>query len=687
MIQAKIDPTSITRIKEKDVESIFDWFEQHQRLFYTLGRCYHRHRQQLEEGFYRSIIKVHKELPRFNGETSFEMWVTSIFIHICRELSDNSSLQVSEEGESSQDLFRALDRLKADEKEAVVLTYVKGIPREELAHLLHTSVEKVKEPLFSGIQSLRKEMGFGLSFNGCKEYHKYYIDYLERDLDRPKKIEFEMHLYHCQNCQEDLGTFQDVLVSLAGKIEDFHMPAGFMENVKDRLKAKEKHRQKKSKKRKKMVLIFASVCALLIAIEVFTGSFTNLYYTWTEEDEQLRTFLQQGLGKRLNLEAESNGVKIKIKSVIADDIQTLVFYEIEDTARDNQYIMNDSGGFYVENEHEIMSRKAYPRYYPPDLTSDINNKEKNVYQGKISLLPLTKDEGTVKLKIKTLQRLIRDSSDQNNITVYEHGAPETGEWNFEIPVTKQPSIEYELDQETEVEGIPIRFDKLMIAPTATILNSSIHNELPVKRIEFLNLDHITINNKMLKTDPYSSYLLSFQKNNGFTFQTSFAPFFGEKPKDINVQFQSIQLTVEDHKMIELDDTKEYPQTFEYAGSTISIDNVEVGDPTEVVISNHEIENRGYEWIQFNIMDKDEKEINSMEMNAEGVLVDINGIEYDMDKDPVPYEEIEQPRYFFTVQTLKLHSNSADKNVIPKKLEIYEYSTTKYLDKNVEISLE
>lgn len=140
-----------------------------------------------------------------------------------------------------------------------------------------------------------------------------------------------------------------------------------------------------------------------------------------------------------------------------------LFYEIEDTAKDNQYMMDDNEGLSVENEYEIMGYKTFPRYSPPDLTSDLNNKEKNVYQGKISLQPLKKDEGTIKLKITTLQRLIRDTSDQNNVTTaYE------GEWNFEIPVTKQPSIEYELDQETEVEGLPIRFNKLTIAPTETI---------------------------------------------------------------------------------------------------------------------------------------------------------------------------------------------------------------------------
>ena len=99
---------------------------------------------------------------------------------------------------------------------------------------------------------------------------------------------------------------------------------------------------------------------------------------------------------------------------------------------------------------------------------------------------------------------------------------------------------------------------------------------------------------------------------------------------------------------------EYPQTFEYAGSTISIDKVEVGQPTNVVISNHEIENRAYESLQFHIVGEDENESSSMEMNSEGVLVDKNGVEYDMNENPVAYEEIEQPRYFVTVQSMELH---------------------------------
>ncbi|WP_066072461.1 sigma-70 family RNA polymerase sigma factor [Neobacillus soli] len=689
MIPVKIDPTSITTIKEKGVESIVDWFDQHKQTFYILGWSYLSNQQQMEELFYRSIIKVHKELPRFKNETSFETWVTSIFIHICRELSDIRSLQASEESEQHKDLFKALGQLKENEKEAVVLTYVKGFSQEETAHLLQVSVEKMKGLLFSGIQSLRKELGYG-PFNGCKEYHKDYIDYLERTLDRSEKIDLEIHIYHCQDCQEDLATFQDVMLTmlnLTERIGDFQVPSDFMENVKAKLAEKEKHKQLKNKKRKRMGIVFASIFALLIGIEFFTGAFTNLYYTYTEEDPQLRAFLQQGLSERLNLEAESDGVKIKIKSAIADDVQTLVFYEIEDTKEDYQYLMNTDDGVSVENKHEIMSREAYPRYYPPDLESDVNNKEKNVYQGKISLPPLSTDNGKIKLKITRLQKLIHNSPDRNSFRANMEMEYEFGKWNFEIPVTKQPSIEYALDEETEVEGIPVRFDKLTIAPTATILQYAFNNEQPEKRIEALIFDNLEVNHKKVKADMYgSSFLDSPQDMNWSTFQAHFDPFFGEKPKEVNVQYGSIYLTVEDQKTIELDATRGYPQTFEYGGSTISIDKVEVGQPAIVVISNHEIKNRAYQALDINIVSEDENETSSMEMNSEGVLVDKNGIEYDINENHVAYEKLEQPRYFVTVQGLELHSDNAGEKVIPKRLEIHGYNTTKYLDDVVKISL-
>jgi RNA polymerase sigma factor (sigma-70 family) len=681
----KIDSVSNTTIRETSVDSIVDWFELHKQSFYTLGWAYLGNQQQMEELFYRSILKVHKELPRFKSVSRFETWVTSMFLHICRDLSKDRGLRTRVERETRQDIFKALDQLNENEKDAMLLTYVKGISKEESAQLLQVSLEKLKESLFFGIQSLRNEVGKGSLYNGCKEYQKDYIDYLERTLDRSKKIDLEKHIYHCPDCQADLSTFQDVMVTLSNltdSLDDLHVPPSFMENVKDRLAEKKKHRQQKKKKRITVGLIFAAVFALLLGLEVLTGVFSKPYYTWTEDDQELRAFLQQDLGERLNMEAESKGVKIKIKSVIADDVQTLVYYEIEDTEEDNQFYMDRFDGVFVENEHEILNREGYQGYHPPDFESELNKEEKNVFHGKISLQPLTSDNGTIKLKISKLTKLNRDSIDQNGFN--GNMDYETGEWNFDIPVTKQTSEEYVLHAETEVEGIPIRFEKLTIAPTATVLQYGINNEQTEKRLDVLDLNHLEVNNKIVKADMYGGTFFNTQQDvNWFTFQRHFEPLYGVKPKEVNVELESVRLLFDDPKTIELDAYQEYPQTFEYAGSTISIDKVEIGQPTKVVLSNQE--NRLYESLNFQVLGENESEIGSMEMNSEGILVDKNGVEYNINE-PISYEEIEQPRHFITVLTTELRHRTAGEKVIPKRLEIYGYNVMKYLDDVVKIKL-
>lgn len=687
MIPAKIDPISITTIREKGIESIVDLLDQHQQSFYILGWCYLSNQQQIEELFYRTILKVQKELPQLNNITSFEMSITSIFIHNCRELSRDKSLQVSEESEPRQGVFKAFDQLQQDEKEAVILTYVQGFSQEQTAHLLQVSAEKMKELLLSGIQSLRNEICTGSTFHGCLEYQKDYLDYLGRMMDRSKKIDFEVHIYHCPQCQEELASFQDVistLSNLTNRIEDLHIPIHFMENVKEKLQENEKQKQQKHKNRKRMGLVFASVFAVLIGVGFFTGTFANLYYSWVEEDPQLISYLQQGLGQRLNLEAENEGVKITIKSVIADDVQTLIFYEIEDTVEDSQYmIINDSRGVYVWNENDIMRNTIFPKHYPPDLESDINNREKNVFQGKLSLFPLKTDSGTIELQITNLHKLNRDSTEGQNYWGYSNIEEKRGVWNFEIPVTKLPSTEYALDEEVEIEGIPIRFEKLIIAPTVTNLQFSINREQSEKRIEFLEFNNLEMNNKKVKADMYgTSYVDSQQDMNWSALQASFDPLFRVKSKEVNIQLKSVYLSFEDKKTIELDVTPDRPQTFEYAGSTISIDKKEDGLSTEFVVSNHEVENRAYEGLYFDFLDDNGEVPNVTEMNSEVIIVDKNGVEYDMYQTSYPYDEIEQPHYFNTLQSARFQGEK-----IPKKLEIYGYQTTKYLDDVVKISLE
>ncbi|WP_368298564.1 DUF4179 domain-containing protein [Cytobacillus firmus] len=672
IIPEKNNPILPVTISVKEIKSIVNWFEHHQRSIYALGWSYLGNQGKIEELFYRAILQVHKELPKFKNSTSFEMWVLSIFIQVCRELPIDNSLKASEES-----IFHALQQLKEQEREVLVLTYIKGVSREEAAQLLQLSSEQINELLFSGFQLLRKGLGNGECYQGCKEYQKLYMDYLERKLERPRKIDFEMHIYHCHNCQDDLASLQETILNFSETIETFSVPAGFMENVKERVSHRENFIKLKKKKSKRIGFISASVFVLFMCTGYFTGIFSKIYYSLTEENQELRIFLQEDLGERLGLEAESNGVKIKIKSVIADEIQTLIFYEIEDTNDNNQYMINIDDGIFIEDEMKIMVANTYPMYIPPDMESDLNKKEKNIYHGKMSLRPLKENKATIQLNINKVLKLKRNSSDS-----FVNMEPEEGKWNFDITVTKNPSVEYALNEEVEIEGIAVLIDKLILAPTGTILQYGLKNEQPEKRIDIINFKNLEINNKVAEADLYGNSYVHAQNDLRWSkFQAHFKPLFEKETNEVIVRFDSVYLSIVDNKTIALNASKEYPQTFEYAGSTISIDKVEVGQPSIVVISNHEIKNRAYESLNFNIVTEEENI--SMEGDYKGVIVDKNGKEYDINKSPFIYEELEQPRHFFTVQSFKIQGEK----VVPKSLDIFGYNTTKYLDNEVELDTE
>ena len=373
------------------------------------------------------------------------------------------------------------------------------------------------------------------------------------------------------------------------------------------------------------------------------------------------------------MEAESNGVKVKIKGVVADDIQTLVFYEIHDTKEDKQYFMAFEDGVTVENEFDIMKRDTYPRYSFPDVEAEMNKANKDVFYGKIALRPLEEDQGEIKLRITKIQELANEDGGSFGFRAGEY---KNGYWSFEFPVTKQPITEYEINEQRELEGVAVRLKKLIVAPTATFLQFGINTEKLEKRIDLLNFKSLEVNNKKVEAERYGSHFMDHQLEGGWTgFQAYFDPLYGEKVKDFKAQLDSIYLSIVDHKSIELSGNEKFPQTIEYAGSSLWIDKTQAGQSTKVIIRNDDLENREYESLHINFVDENDQQPNTTHIDSKGVLVDKNGVEYDPQKGPIDYEKLEQPRHFVTEQSMRVEGID-DKSM---KLQITGYNSLKYLD--------
>nr|WP_275695649.1 DUF4179 domain-containing protein [Fredinandcohnia sp. SECRCQ15] len=447
-------------------------------------------------------------------------------------------------------------------------------------------------------------------------------------------------------------------------------------------------RTKLKKRRIKRSVIVTSILALILFTGMATNTFTNIYYSWADwrqqEDELIRAYYTSGLGERLNLEQVSNGVKVTIKTAISDEFQTLIYYEIEDLNEENQYMFNYDG-ISVMTENGALNHAFNP--------TPLKTEEKNVFRGQFSTEPISTESETIELKLSKLLK-----ANQNYWSVPEEQLEfAEGEWNFKIPVKKQPSTVYELGKNVEIDGVPVKFEKLIIAPTATILQYNIDNYQSNRDIYSLNIDSIETNEKIVKADIYGWNPFYYSGNpNGS--QVGFETLIFEDPKTIKVHFGSMYAFVNEQKTYDIDVSKGFPQSFEYQGSEISIDKIEVGNPTKVFMTAEYSKKRSYERLDFQFNTDDREESISTEMvNMEFVIVDRNGKVYEQkefeemslnEKDYITLMERHQyARYYETNMEMDIIKDLSDQEVIPTGLEIRGYQTTTHLEDIIEISLE
>ncbi len=670
---------AVSTIREKDMKSTYEWFYDRKDSFYKLGWIYFQQQSDLETVFHETIVKIYDEKHPKQGK-EFEPWVTSIFISICRNrVSQKTEQASSRTTELEDEIFRELDQLQIEYKEAIAFVYLKELTIQEVAHILQVPADTVKNRLLEGIRVLRKKLNSQHFARSCKNYERKFIDYLGKTLEREEKVDLEIHLHSCIDCQRELSSIQDTIFTLTEAGENVRMPSNFMENIENKLEETKRKRLRSRKKKNIWGMSVAAFFVLMICTGFVTNSYANMYYSWigwTEsEDEQLIAYWKKGLGEPLNLVKENNGVKITIKSAIADDIQTLIYYEIEDTTNDRQYTMNMYDGVMVENEFEVLDRSVQERYYPPIFQKNTqDDDEPNVFKGKISLLPIEEDEATIELKITRLQQMF-DSIESASTIPYEEIQFLEGDWTFDIPVKKHEAIVHDLDQEIEVDGIPITLTKLTLAPTATLLDYQFENFQQNRHINTILFKEIRANDRTAKAEVYSMNWL----------QASFEAIYPYEPDHVEIQFHALDYYQEDRATIKIQD-KELPQTFEYGGSDISIDRITIGNPTQIELTYGLSEEREFESLNIFLLPENEKDPISIGGSSEGVLIDREGNQYDIEDYVYNYETVEQPRYFETKHVMEIYDNASDQ-AIPKNLEIQGYMSSTYLDNIVEISLD
>lgn len=664
MIIAETDPVLVKMIREKDMGAIIKWFDLRKESLYKLACSYLKSPEAIQEVFYNVIVKVHTDIRKQKQNPYFENWVLSLFLRECKEVN--------------------LHGFQGELDDALILTYVLGLSHDKVARILEIPTETVKERLYKGIQNI----------SGVDEGHNQekFIDYLSRTLERPEKIELEIHIHTCRSCQLGLTAFQDSILSLVEEANAIKVPANFLENVITRVNKMQELKRKKKKKRTNIGLVITSSLVLLLLVGYVTNGFNYIYYSWLDwrdkEDEQLLAYLKNGLGEPLNLVQESNGIKVTIKSVIADDYQTLIFYEVENLESAEQYGINFWNGVFAEDEMRTFDQHSIPINQLPVQPLE---SEGDIFKGTISLLPVTPKTETIKLNISKLQKMEKDIETSVWIDPYGEGAFTTGEWNFEIPVKKQASIEHVVDEKITVEGVKIGVEKLILAPTMTVLQYHFEPYNNNKNINELFFEGIKTKDKTAKPVLFGwNYPIQNSSWQYFTFQSVFDSLYFEDPKEVKILLSSMSYFKSDFYKADIAMNQPFPQTFDYLGSEISIDKIELGTTTKIELTAEMSEGRKFESIHYEILGRnDGMPIPMVRMDdVEGVLVDRNGKIYNRDDYDfyANMDEIERPRHYQTKILIEVHNEVADEEIVPGWLQINGFQGTTYLDDEINIKL-
>jgi hypothetical protein len=686
-MKAETETVIVKNVGEEGMKSILNWFDVRKASFYKLARAYSSSNQEIQEVFYQTVMKLFDDKKYNVQNQNFELQAAALFIKECQAINKTSSDDTG--NNQSGTIFNELKNLEEKDKEAVAVIYLKELSFVEAAQVLQISIDSLKSRLSRGIQQLSRGLEKEIHAGGCTPYRSKFIDYLGKNLDRNEKVELEIHIPTCPSCQEELTDVQETILSLQRSADQLHIPPELMQPVKKKAAETESLKIQRKKKRSRLGLAAVGMMTFIVCTGFVTGGFTSLYYSWMgwaeKEEMEIIQYYKSGVGEPLELVQENKGVKVTIKTAVADDIQTVIYYEVEDMNKENQYFFNQDEGMRVENEYEVLDMQANQRFYHPFENGLANEEELNIFRGKISLAPIKADSGTIKLRLMRLQETIKEEPDSSTMDSYYPEFLE-GEWNFDIPVEKHESTVYDLDQESEVDGIPIQINKLTLAPTAALLEYSYQERDQEQWIEHVTMDSLTTNGYSAKADYFGGGEFINQAGEWTTLQSRFEPLFVTKPEEVTLSFDSMNLFIEDKKDIEINQAGDLPQTFEYRGNELTIDRVEMaGNSTKVFITDPYTEGREHERLRMQVMSDSSSQ--GYGFGVDGILVDKNGEEFEPEGYHYPFEEIEQPRFFETSHELELYDDSSSDPGYPARLVIEGYNVTKYIEDKINIPID
>lgn len=422
----------------------------------------------------------------------------------------------------------------------------------------------------------------------CDLIKEKLIDYIDGNLSEKEREEIKIHLDNCQDCKNEYKELKETIFYLQEK--------GNKIKINEVINLNPKHSKKLKKKGFKRTLLIASLITIFIAFTAFGSEMFDYIAMWREDSIE-RTMawdelVDNGLGQKLDIVAEDNGIRVTAEGVIADDLNTLILLKVEDLNGDIKY------GEFPMLDNRIFTAKPieisgdikthHEDFLPIVSSSTLYQDEEGVVKIMLITDSMNKDHGFINLKIRDFMS-IENENEESIKSV-------SGNWDMKIEAKKLESYKYPIDKEILLDGNKVRINNIIIAPTETNLEYEVipYNEEKDYYLSDLKFS-IKYDGKIYDYSKlgYSWYSYTVSNNSPNLRTSSLETLYLEEPNKIELIINEYRYHTKNEKAYYLD-VDNLPQELEYEDSILTIEDIKYTDDlTEITIKEDHSEDRKY----------------------------------------------------------------------------------------------
>lgn len=649
---------------------ILNWAKQEGKFLYKLSFVFIPKEEMIEE----VILFTQKKMP-VNSilREDFKSKFIASFIKNC-QAKEVSNSPISIENQTIQALFQIQHPIR----QCVYYKYVLRMPTDEIARLLDLPKIDVEENCMVGLKQL-----FVIQYNidDCSLIEKL-LSYHEGRLSFQEYKEINSLIAENDQWSNSLEKLLHVLNELERFEKDLKPSVHFLVQDKPLTDA-----QIKSKKRNQQIITGMISFILLIGIIISSIGLTEIKIIWKKWSEESVAF-----GEKTYVNAIDKNVEIIITHVAADDLQTILFYELKGLNEGERYFADFQNRMFEIVEKDIWATDHFDAYTAPRSFHRVVDEE-NLNKGRLFLPPLKNKSETVTVRFYQVERLNDGVDFEHNDYLYnpKNRTSVDGEWLLEVPVTKYESEKIEINETFRVDGSSILVRELEIFPTATFLvyNLEKENDTTKQTHHDVRFSHMVANEKEYLPDFYMDrwghYSFREDGNQVFTFES----IYYLKPKELGILVDRITSHYPYEREINID-YNNIPMEFQFLDHVVTLVDIKIDNPTVYVLEEELVENRSYDQFHIDFNQQGLEFTNyGYGISSEGVWVDPEGNTY------LSHEELEKLpnqnnlQYLTTKQEIEIyfHDNNWTKEMLPKQFLIHGYSKTHLINELINVRLE